>query len=185
MSSLRPLMSLWAFSLVKGARCSIQHPTVCIYFKGSRGTSLDSERHVWCSNSTAMTCVYPCAACVRKWVGVRTLGAQTPWHVMRNEHAHTFFTSAGIRWAVSQAGATVTHVRPEEAVPHELAWKADITNTVYNLSHSYGSAALGPAISQIILSPILSLICPLQQCEGCSPVLCSVVNDSLSKNSSV
>lgn len=165
MSSLRPLMSLWAFSLVKGAHCSIQHSTVCIYFKGSRGggTSLDSKRHIGCSNSTAMTCVYPCGACVRKWVGVRTLGAQTVTYNEKRTCTY-FFTSAG-----SQAGDTVTHVRPEEAVPHELAWKADITNTLYNRSHSYGSAALGPAI----------------RCEGCNPVFCLVGNDSLSKNLSV
>lgn len=99
MSSLRPLMSLCAFSLVKGAHCSVQHPTVCIYFKGSWGedTSLDSKRHVGCSNSTAMTCVYPCTTCVRKWVGVWTRGAQTLWHIMRNEHTFLQVQGSGVQ----------------------------------------------------------------------------------------
>lgn len=186
MSSPRSLMSLWAFSLVKGAPL---HPTPnCLRLLQTKSRrrykpGLKAARWVLRFNSYDL-CVSLCRVCEEMSGSADTRCTDTVTYSEKRTCTH-FFTSAGIRCAASQAGDTVTHVRPEEAVPHVLAWKADITNTVYNMSHSYGSAALGLAIRQMILSPILSLNCPLQQCEGCSPVLRLVVNDSLSKNSSV
>lgn len=134
-----------SLSVLLGQRCALLHPTPnCLHLLQRKSgwrykPGLKAARWVLQFNSYDL-CV---SLCEEMSGSADTRCTDT---VTYNEKwtCTYFFTSAGIRYTASQAGDTVTHVRPEEAVPHELTWKVDITNTLYNLSQSYCSAALGP-----------------------------------------